>query len=41
MHDPVYLFPNARDEMFLTYHYHVSIYKFIFVNDDILLVGIN
>ena len=41
MHLPVYLFPNARDEMFLTYHYHVGIYKFIFVNDDILSVGIN
>ena len=41
MHVPVYLFPDARDEMFLTYHYHVGIYKFIFVNDDILSVGIN
>ena len=41
MHVLVYLFPDARDEMFLTYHYHVGIYKFIFVNDDILSVGIN
>ena len=41
MHVPVYLFPDAKDEMFLTYHYHVGIYKFIFLNDDFLLVGIN
>ena len=41
MHVPVYLFPDAPDEMFLTYHYHLGIYKFIFVNDDILSVGIN
>ena len=41
MHVPVYLFPDACDEMFLMYHYHVGIYKLIFVNDDILSVGIN
>ena len=41
LHVPVYFFPDAWDEMFLTYHYHVGIYKFIFVNDDILSVGIN
>ena len=40
MQVPVYLFPNARDEMFLTYHYHVGIYNF-FLNDDIRSVGIN
>ena len=28
MHVPVYLFVDARDDMFLTYHYHVGIYKF-------------
>ena len=41
MQVPIYLFPDARDEMFLTYHYHVGIYNFFFFNDDILLVGIN
>ena len=29
MHVPVYLFPDAWDKMFLMYHYHVGIYKFI------------
>ena len=34
MHIPIYLFPDAWDEMFLTYHYHVSIYKFNFGKKD-------
>ena len=31
MHVPVYLFADARDDMFLMYHYHVGIYVFIFI----------
>ena len=30
MHVPMYLFPDARDDMFLMYHYHVGIYKLIY-----------
>ena len=30
MHVLMYLFPDARDDMFLTYHYHVGIYKLIY-----------
>ena len=36
LHMPVYLFSDARDEKFVTYHYHVSIgvvfAKKIFIN---------
>ena len=31
MHVPVYLFTDAQDDMFQTYHYHVGIYMFIFI----------
>ena len=30
MHVPVYLFPDAQDEIFFMYHYHGGIYKLFF-----------
>ena len=37
MHVPVYLFPNAQDDMFLMYHYHVGIAEFIYKFNYIFL----
>ena len=44
MHVPVYLFADARDDMFLTYHFHVGIYVFncfLKINLNCFLVQIN
>ena len=44
MHVPVYLFADARDDMFLMYHFHVGIYVFncfLKINLNCFLVQIN
>ena len=41
MHVPMYLFPDAQDDMFLKYHYHVGIAKFNYKFFNIFLVGRN
>ena len=41
MHMPVYLFSDARDENFVTYHYHVSYWRSFYKKIHQLFFGEN